>query len=81
MYLYNNRTIGHRFNAWFGTEYDRNNIWFEQIDQFITYIKRCNYMLRQGDHVADIAYFIGEDAPKMDGVRDPELPVVTNSII
>lgn len=62
------------FNAWFGTEYDRNNVWFEQIDLFLTYIKRCNYLLRQGGHVADVAYFIGEDAPKMDGVRNPELP-------
>jgi hypothetical protein len=24
--------------------------------------------------VADVAYFIGEDAPKMTGVRRPELP-------
>lgn len=62
------------FNAWFGTEYDRNNVWFEQMDQFLTYIKRCNYLLRQGSYVADVAYFIGEDAPKMDGVRNPELP-------
>src|SRR5665647_140589 len=31
-------------------------------------------MLQQGKYVADVAYFIGEDAPKMTGVRDPELP-------
>lgn len=62
------------FNAWFGTEFDRNNIWFEQLDQYSNYIKRCNYMLRQGNYVADVAYFIGEDAPKMDGVQDPALP-------
>lgn len=62
------------FNAWFGTEFDRNNVWFEQLDQYSTYIKRCNYMLRQGNYVADVAYFIGEDAPKMDGIQDPALP-------
>jgi hypothetical protein len=31
-------------------------------------------MLQQGKYVADVLYFIGEDAPKMTGTRDPELP-------
>ena len=31
-------------------------------------------MLQQGTYVADVAYFIGEDTPKMTGVCDPELP-------
>lgn len=39
--------------------------WFSHIDLFLEYIKRCNYMLRQGLNVADIAYFIGEDIPEM----------------
>jgi hypothetical protein len=41
--------------------------WFE-------YLKRCNYMLQQGQYVADVFYFIGEDVPKMTGIRNPELP-------
>ncbi|MDR1201142.1 MAG: glycoside hydrolase family 2 [Tannerellaceae bacterium] len=61
-------------NAWFGTEFNRENTWFSHIDLFLAYIKRCNYMLRQGLNVADVAYFIGEDAPKMTGVQDPSLP-------
>lgn len=32
-------------------------------------------MLQQGLNVADVAYFIGEDAPKMTGVADPALPI------
>ena len=31
-------------------------------------------MLQQGQNIADVAYFIGEDAPKMTGIRDPEIP-------
>lgn len=31
-------------------------------------------MLQQGRYVADVAYFIGEDVPKMTGVCDPPLP-------
>ena len=61
-------------NVLFGNEFNRLNTWFSQIDLFTTYLKRCNFMLQQGLNVADVAYFIGEDAPKMTGVRDPELP-------
>ncbi len=62
------------FNAWFGNEFNRHNTWFKQLDLYITYLKRVNYMLQQGLNVADVAYFIGEDCPKMMGVCDPALP-------
>lgn len=61
-------------NAGFGNEFNANNTWFDQMDLFTDYIKRCNFMLQQGRYVADVAYFIGEDAPKMTGVCDPALP-------
>ena len=61
-------------NAWFGNEFNRHNTWFSQLDVFNDYIKRCNYMLQQGRYVADVAYFLGEDCPKMTGMKDPELP-------
>jgi hypothetical protein len=61
-------------NAWFGTEFNRNNTWFSQAKPWIDYQRRSQYMLQQGQYVADIAYFIGEDAPKMTGVTDPQLP-------
>jgi hypothetical protein len=62
-------------NAWFGNEFNRKNTWFSQMDVYTAYLKRTNYMLQQGLNVADVAYFIGEDAPKMTGITDPELPV------
>lgn len=62
-------------NAWFGNEFDRKNSWFSQLDLFTQYLKRSNFMLQQGLNVADVAYFIGEDAPKMTGITDPSLPV------
>ncbi|WP_158799578.1 glycosyl hydrolase [Pedobacter sp. L105] len=61
-------------NAYFGTEFNRKNTWFYDMDGFIKYIKRCNLLLQQGKYVADVAYFIGEDAPKMTGIQDPILP-------
>ena len=60
--------------AWFGNEFNRHNTWFKEMDIFTAYLKRCNYMLQQGLNVADIAYFIGEDAPKMTGIADPAPP-------
>ena len=60
--------------AWFGNEFNRKNTWFEQLDLFTDYLRRCNYVLQQGRYVADAAYFIGEDAPKMTGECDPSLP-------
>ena len=62
-------------NANFGKEFNRHNTWFSYMDLFTQYLKRCNYMLQQGRYVADVAYFIGEDAPKMTGITNPELPL------
>ena len=61
-------------NAWFGTEFNRHNTWFEQSKAWIDYLRRCSVMLQTGQPVADVAYFIGEDTPKMTGIRKPELP-------
>ncbi len=61
-------------NAWFGTEFNRNNTWFKYMDLYTQYIKRCNYMMRQGWYQADVAYFIGEDAPRMVGIMEPWIP-------
>ncbi len=62
-------------NAWFGNEFNRKNTWFSQMDVYSQYLKRANFMLQQGLNIADAAYFIGEDAPKMTGITDPPLPV------
>jgi hypothetical protein len=61
-------------NAWFGTEFNRHNTWFEQSKAWIEYLRRSSWLLQQGTRVADVAYFIGEDAPKMTGIQQPELP-------
>jgi len=70
---YEDRNPG--LNAWFGNPFNRKNTWFSQMDIFTDYIKRTNYMLQQGQNVADVAYFIGEDAPIMTGVTNPPLPL------
>lgn len=61
-------------NAWFSTEFNRHNTWFDQGSAWVDYLRRCQHLLQQGKYAADVCYFIGEDAPKMTGARDPELP-------
>ena len=61
-------------DAWFSVEFNRLNTWFFDMDIVLKYLKRCDMMLQQGRYVADAAYFIGEDAPKMTGITDPALP-------
>ncbi|ETD18372.1 hypothetical protein HMPREF1199_01183 [Hoylesella oralis CC98A] len=62
------------FNCPFGQEFNRKNTWYSHLNLFTDYLKRCNYMLQQGQYVADVAYFIGEDAPVMTGITEPKLP-------
>lgn len=61
-------------NAPWGTEFNRHNTWFEKGRNWVDYERRSCWMLQQGWRVADVAYFIGEDAPKMTGAREPALP-------
>lgn len=61
-------------NAWFSNEFNRKNTWYSHMDLFTDYLKRCNLLQQQGSYVADVAYFIGEDAPVMTGATIPSMP-------
>ncbi|MDR1224738.1 MAG: glycoside hydrolase family 2 [Tannerella sp.] len=61
-------------DAWYNVQFNRKNTWFSQLDLYTDYIRRCGHLLQQGVDVSDVAYFIGEDAPKMCGVTDPSCP-------
>jgi len=66
---------GPGFAGWFGTEFNRHNTWWNLgMKPWIDYQRKCTVMLQAGNPVADVAYFIGEDAPKMTGIQRPALP-------
>lgn len=46
-----------------GQYFNRNDTWAEQAKAWISYLSRSCFLLQQGQHVADIAYFYGEEAP------------------
>jgi hypothetical protein len=45
----------------FGQWFTRHETWAEQAGPWMTYLARSCYMLQQGEFVADVAYFYGED--------------------
>jgi hypothetical protein len=61
-------------NAWFGTEFNRHNTWFEKSKSWIDYLRSCSVLLQTGKPVADFAIYITEDAPKMVGPSASLIP-------
>jgi hypothetical protein len=47
----------------FGLNLERTTTWWEPGRAWITYLRRCQYMLRQGRFFADVCYYYGEDVP------------------
>ena len=60
--------------SWFGTPFNRHNTWFDQSGAFIDYMRRSAVLLKTGTPHADIAYYIGENAPSMQSAFHPALP-------
>jgi hypothetical protein len=61
----------------FGNHLQRLNPWFSQSQGWFNYFARCQYMLRQGRSIQDIAYFTGEGIPSYLGLPwelHPKLP-------
>ena len=47
----------------FGLNLERTQTWWEPGRAWIEYIRRCQFMLRQGRFFADVCYYYGEDVP------------------
>lgn len=49
----------------FGQYFNRLESWAEMAKPWVDYLARTGYLLQQGNNVADVAYFSGEEAPLM----------------
>lgn len=61
----------------FGQFLTRHETWAEDAEAWMDYMARTSFMLQQGDHVADVAIFLGEGAPlsvPFWDEREPGLP-------
>lgn len=66
-------------NQWahVGTHLNPDVTWWNMSHAWLLYLRRCQYMLRQGLFVADLAYFYGEDAHRFVRAKylmEPALP-------
>lgn len=47
----------------FGIEFNRYNTWWEQGKTYLDYVARSQFLLQQGQTVADVLVFVGESSP------------------
>jgi hypothetical protein len=59
---YDNMVPGLTHRKW-GEHIQRHNTWFEYSRPWMDYLARCQYLLQQGNFVADVCYWFGEGAP------------------
>jgi len=57
-----------------GTHFDPNITWWDMSHAWLTYLARCQHLLRQGLFVADFAYLQGEEIPAFLAPRDSQQP-------
>ena len=65
---------GMTVGSW-GCQRDRSNTWWEKGGtQWHAYLWRCQAILQQGSPVADVLYYLGDDAPNGGGNNPPVPP-------
>lgn len=64
------RAPGMCMGPW-GLHYERTQTWWEQSTAWHAYLTRCQYMLRQGQFVADVCYLAPEGLSSFDPPREP----------
>ena len=55
-----------------GTHFERTTTWWTQGTAWVQYLTRCQYLLQQGNFVADVCFFTGDAAPA-DAPHRPDL--------
>jgi hypothetical protein len=58
-----------------GEHFNVNSTWWEQSGPMLEYFSRCSHMLRQGQFVADVCFYYGDQAPGLVPARriDPKV--------
>ncbi len=48
-----------------GEHFNASNTWWKQSGPMLTYMGRCSYLMQQGDFVADVCFYYGDQAPNL----------------
>ena len=59
---YDNMVPGLTHRRW-GEHFQRHNTWWDYGRPWMDYLSRCQYLLQQGEFVADVCFWFGEGAP------------------
>jgi hypothetical protein len=64
----------------FGQWFTRHETWAEQAGPWVSYLARSSYMLQQGQFVADVLYYYGDDSniTALFGEQAPDIPAGYN---
>ncbi len=54
---------GYAYHA--GEHFNAKNTWWRQSGPMLTYMARCSYLMQQGDFVADVCFYYGDEAPNL----------------
>src|SRR5690606_17829724 len=57
-----------------GAHIDRGNTWFFKSKPWMSYLSRCQYMLRQGEPVTDVLYYTGSRSFGESGKYEIQMP-------
>jgi len=69
------RLPGMTMGPW-GMHMERTLTWWEQAHAWLKYLARCQFMLQEGQFVADVCYFAGEGSPHSLPGRDGLSPIL-----
>jgi hypothetical protein len=55
-----------------GTHFNPNVTWWEYADAFLDYLHRCQFLLQQGNFVADCLYYQGDHVPNLRRLKEDD---------
>ena len=55
-----------------GTHFDPSITWARQAPAFVSYLNRCHFLLQQGQFVADVCYYNGDNVPNLVGRKQAD---------
>lgn len=55
-----------------GTHFNPNITWWDESIAFLRYMNRCQYMLRQGQFIADVLYYSGDQIPNLIRLKEAD---------
>jgi hypothetical protein len=72
--------VGMTMGPW-GINLDRSNTWMMKSKPWMDYLARSQYLLRQGDTVADVLFMVSEESPNQAEYTRPDVNPDSNPMI